>query len=160
MMAQRDKNKIMKWGGGVLPAPIHVYLNALYLHHCNVVTFIMCQVRSVAHTVLSSCCSDQTNSEEFSQQHIHLALFGLQNLIKSSRADRHIKRFKSTDVSEANTISIVRSMSEILVYLNHLTWLSAQECFLEFCHHETTRHVLVYGVYLLSVRQFCRHTVK
>lgn len=30
-----------KWWG-VLSAPIRVYLHALYLHHCNIVTVTLC----------------------------------------------------------------------------------------------------------------------
>jgi len=53
------------------------------------------------------------------------------NLISSSWASSCIRLFKLTDVSEIDSVSVVRvlmetgSVSETLVHLNHLAWLAA-----------------------------------
>ena len=53
------------------------------------------------------------------------------NLVTFSWASSFIRLFKLTDVSEIDCVSVIRdlmetgSVSETLVYLNHMAWLSA-----------------------------------
>ena len=131
MNAQRDQNNNNT-------SNHHVYLHALYLHHCNLVTFIMCQVRSVTHTVSCSYLTLLIRQilKNTGNSILHSALLGLWTIMKSSWAYHHIKWCKSTDVAQAMPSPL--SGQSLIIGVFESPDMTV-ECFLEFCLPETRR---------------------